>query len=651
MSPDASSSPRWVRAAIVGFGLAVFAALVLRIAWVTDDAYISFRSVDNFVHGRGMTWNSGERVQVFTHPFWFFVMSGTYAITGEMYFTSIATSLVVSLAAVWFAARSAPRIGGAMYVLVALTVAKCFSEYSTSGLENPMTHLLVAAFAAIYFRGRYRERDLVALSLLTSLSAFNRMDTLLLTAPALCYAALTVWRTEAGLTRTVSLVLAGTLVFVGWEVFSVLYYGTPVPNTAYAKLGSGVSPWRMAKQGIWYLWNSLRLDPITLITVLVASVATFTRRRSPDAHRAQCFLIGGLLYLAYVVRIGGDFMSGRFLTGPFLVAVIVLARLPLEGRRAWVIWTLLVVGSVAGSLASPVGPLRTDSTYGEGRPADARDARMVTDERRFFYQGVALVLAFEGEPMVRHEWAQAGRAMQAKGPHVEVDNVIGWHGFYAGPDVYIIDKYALSDPLLARLPAARKARWRVGHLERPLPRGYVDSIEQGDNLLEDPALAAMYDDVLLATRSPKLFSRERIAAIWRLNTGYHDDRIDHDRIAHLKIRQLQPEQLSTPRDNGMRYDNRKAHRFGRWGIQVDFEADIGSARRYELSLTQNDTFRLEFWRGSELLDTVRIEGDEQLTSRLVTYEGDVPSEARGFDRIRIFPTTGRHRAIGHFIVE
>lgn len=649
MSPDASSSPGWVRSAWVGLGLLVFLAIVLRIAWVTDDAYISFRSVDNFVHGRGLTWNVGERVQVFTHPLWFFVMSATYGLTGEMYFTSIATSVAVGVVAVALAARSAPRLGGAMYVVVALSVAKCFTEYTTSGLENPLTHLLVAAFAVVYFRGSPGKRDLVALSLLTSLSAFNRMDTLLLTAPALCHAALTVWRTEAGLGRTVGLLLAGTLVFVAWELFSVVYFGTPVPNTAYAKLGSGVSPLRMAKQGVWYLWNSLRLDPITLVTIACASAVTVARRGSPDTLRSQIFLLGGLLYLAYVVRIGGDFMSGRFLTGPFLVAVLVLARLPLDAQRGRWPWAGMCVATVAVSLVSPVGPLRTDARYGEGKPADARDARMVTDERRFFFQGVALVLAFEGEPMVRHGWAQAGRAMRAKGPHVEVDNVIGWHGFYAGPDVYIIDKYALSDPLLARLPAARKARWRVGHLERPLPRGYVESIESGRNELEDPALSAMYDDVLLATRGEHLFSKDRLAAIWRLNTGYHDGRIDQDRIAHLKIRHFTPKQLSTPRDNGTRYDDRRARRFGRWGAQIDFERPVGDAKHYEISLTENDTFRLEFWKGSQLLETVRIEGDAELTSRLVTYEGDVPEAAAGFNRIRIFPTTGRHRAIGHLV--
>ena len=48
--------------------LIFFAFVIIRTAWACDDAYISFRTVDNFVHGYGLTWNIDERVQVFTNP-------------------------------------------------------------------------------------------------------------------------------------------------------------------------------------------------------------------------------------------------------------------------------------------------------------------------------------------------------------------------------------------------------------------------------------------------------------------------------------------------------------------------------------------------------------------------------------------------------
>ena len=43
-------------------GLGVGYAFHLR--WITEDAYISFRTIDNFLHGHGLTWNpGGERVE------------------------------------------------------------------------------------------------------------------------------------------------------------------------------------------------------------------------------------------------------------------------------------------------------------------------------------------------------------------------------------------------------------------------------------------------------------------------------------------------------------------------------------------------------------------------------------------------------------
>jgi len=57
---------------LVGF----FFLVLLKTAWVSDDAYITFRSIENFIHGYGMVHNVGERVQTFTHPLWFFIQSG-----------------------------------------------------------------------------------------------------------------------------------------------------------------------------------------------------------------------------------------------------------------------------------------------------------------------------------------------------------------------------------------------------------------------------------------------------------------------------------------------------------------------------------------------------------------------------------------------
>jgi arabinofuranosyltransferase len=53
----------------------VFAFLLLRSSWISDDAAISLRTVLNVTHGFGLTFNIAERVQTFTHPLWLLLLT------------------------------------------------------------------------------------------------------------------------------------------------------------------------------------------------------------------------------------------------------------------------------------------------------------------------------------------------------------------------------------------------------------------------------------------------------------------------------------------------------------------------------------------------------------------------------------------------
>jgi arabinofuranosyltransferase len=85
-----------------------------------------------------------------------------------------------------------------------------------------------------------------------------------------------------------------------------------------------------------------------------------------------------------------------------------------------------------------------------------------------------------------------------------------------GPEVHVIDSLALTDPLLARVPAKYDKDWRTGHLLRDVPDGYVRTLETGVNLLTDPCLKTYYDKLQLVISGP-LFTWDRISAIAALN--------------------------------------------------------------------------------------------------------------------------------------
>jgi arabinofuranosyltransferase len=81
---------------------------------------------------------------------------------------------------------------------------------------------------------------------------------------------------------------------------------------------------------------------------------------------------------------------------------------------------------------------------------------------------------------------------------------VGFLGYYAGPDVYIVDELALTDAFLARMPADRSKPWRVGHTYRVIPEGYLESLQTGENRMSDEALGARLERLWRITRDPLL---------------------------------------------------------------------------------------------------------------------------------------------------
>jgi arabinofuranosyltransferase len=59
--------------------LLVCALVLFRHAWVSDDAFITLRTVRNLLQGDGLRWNLNERVQGYTHPLWMFLLALPYA--------------------------------------------------------------------------------------------------------------------------------------------------------------------------------------------------------------------------------------------------------------------------------------------------------------------------------------------------------------------------------------------------------------------------------------------------------------------------------------------------------------------------------------------------------------------------------------------
>lgn len=503
--------------ALVLFLFLVF--LIVRTAWLSEDSYISWRVVDNFTHGYGLRWNILDRVQVFTDPLFVLIVAAFYAVTHEIFITVTLLCIAFSTCAVYLVLkRLAVSYAAILVALAALLSSRAFIDYSTSGLENPLSYLLVALFYATYLRSKVFDlRTTALLVFVLSLIGLNRLDLILMFVPPILLALYTQFIEQ----RTPILRLVGYLILASsplwlWLLFSIVYYGFPFPNTYYAKLHTGIPSGDLLFQGMLYYLTTLNGDSVTLITIACAIWVAITRKEL----RTMVGAFGILFYLIYILKIGGDFMAGRFFSIPFFAAVVLLVRANLRPA----IYLALAVCFIGLGLLVQRPTLFDDENYfRDATPRDVIDRRGVADERGFIYQSSGLL------PVLRRNrlepiafWADKGRTAQKQGLKFDVFGNIGFYGFYAGPHEHILDPFALGDPLLSKLPIAHKIRrgWRIGHFERDVPAGYAETMESGTNQIKDRRVAQLYDVIKEITQGP-IWSWHRFVEIWRINTGHY----------------------------------------------------------------------------------------------------------------------------------
>jgi arabinofuranosyltransferase len=506
----------------------VAAVMLLGTAWIGDDAFITLRAIDNFVNGFGLRYNVIERVQVFTHPLWLLFLTPFYALTREAMVTTMLVSVLLSLGALWLlATRITKNIEYGCLIVLAALASRTFSSFSTSGLETPLTFLLLSLFVWQLYqsknawqsdKARQSQKAWIPAGI-AGLLLLNRLDLVILVGPVLAYL---LFRARGG--DRVKVAVVAIFPALAWMVFSIIYYGAPFPNTAYAKLGTGFSTGTLILRGLDYTKDFVFTDPLL---VLIIGKAVFDALRSRNwRSRSQPTIllgIGMVLYVAYTIIIGGDFMSGRFFAPPGFLAVCLLALAPAPqwlNERTRMFALIAVAGILVVLLVTRAMEQPNFIVPGNG----------IADEQRFYYSNNGLFpvlkkwVATGFEPI--HPWGQWGVAFKSRAMAVGRPIVVaegeegnaGMPGYYAGPTVHILDAMALTDAFLARLPAIPGAR--VGHYQRTLPPGYAGTVLNAAPTTEVEALRPLLNDVTLVTRAP-LFAEGRWGAIWRLLSGHY----------------------------------------------------------------------------------------------------------------------------------
>ena len=494
---DPNEQSRTVVSAFWVLLLCVLAAWAyVRTAAVTEDAFITFRVIDNALHGYGLVWNTGERVQVYTHPLWALLLLAFSAIGGNIFHTALALSLALTLVCVALIARSAAGRWTAFWAVLALLLSEVFVEYSSAALENALAHALVAALVVAWARfTRESGRRAWVPALCAGLMVVTRHDFAVLVGPV----TLVLLARTQGRERWHAW-LAAALPLVLWSTFSIIYYGSPWPNSAYAKLNNGMSLTESFHAAEPYFRDLIKYDAVAVLVIAVAAI----RGLLQGAWRVRSLAFGLVLYVIYLGSAGGDYMGGRLFSTPFVLAVAMLA---LNVRLRWwwnaPVWIVvtLALGVHRGWIVKDVHP--------------HAEQRMMS-QHAWMYPFTGWLAETRRADFSNMPWGEQGLKARTGKHEVVAKCAVGLYGFNAGPGLRIVDPLAIGDGFLSRLPSKKPSY--PGHFERAFPDGYLDSVISGTNQLRDPSLRILYDKIRLI-ETGSLLDSARLQAIWALNTG------------------------------------------------------------------------------------------------------------------------------------
>lgn len=509
--------------------LLIYCYLLYQTGWLSDDARITLVYVENLVKGNGAVFNSGERVQAYTHALWFLLLSGgTYFWHNAVQIAYLA-SVALSIASFLLLAKiAAHKTLFTILAMGSLLLSAGFIDYSTSGLENPLSYFLFALLV-LSIRGCHdAQQSFLRSGVLGALLFLNRPDYLLIVLPLL----MVMWLRLGDWKQRIRLAVICVSPVVLWTAFSVFYYGVPVPNTAYAKLGTEIARSELLYQGFYYFLATALYDRFSLLILAVAlPMCLFWGHL-----RVKLLVAGCLIYLAYVVWIGGDFMLSRHLSVPTYLSIALLVSVLPDGssiRGRWITLLLALTAIAVPLLALPfhnTDEMRMGKHFFHG----------ISDERFFWSRFSSLQSELTSGP---RQWPDSLPAAESikRATQTKTKTVCGWLGLGKAldPATHMVDKCGLTDPLLARMPALHSPKWRIGHFERAIPFGYLESLESDSPLL-DSELATYASRISLITRG-ELNNMGRLKAIIPHNSSsadlrrvLGDYRIDIEQLQALK---------------------------------------------------------------------------------------------------------------------
>lgn len=498
---------RWLVVALLA--IAVYQGW--RIFWfLTDDAFIAFRYIDNSLRGHGLVWNPPPfaPVEGYTSFLWVRLLEGIWRLSGlQPPETANGLGLffgygTLALGSWWFSKVELPStVAGHRFALWALAMIgtvsnRTFLTWLSSGLETSLFNFCLAWWiVAMVTPARDPRRWLLGISASTACLTLTRPDGLLFLAATLALVVVESRRREIWL----HLLWLGPLLLVPAHLlWRFATYGAWLPNTYFAK-ARGIWPESgfryllsfVLENGVW-LWIPLlcwwlagRVRPGRANGFRGAFEGAWHHRRSMMVVTALGAHLG-----YYTVVIGGDHFEYRVLSHLvmwlFLSAAVVAARRATRpaGTFAWVGLLVVVSWPIPWTHWAQTHHLERWSEVAAHHPVAPAFPPILRPPVALFDDTQAWLLErWVGVRQPTHKafWQAQVRIWPARSEGERVTweervilpltsvGVPSW----VLPEVAILDVYGLNDRVIARHPPLPPEGRQMAHARVP-PPGYIE---------------------------------------------------------------------------------------------------------------------------------------------------------------------------------
>lgn len=369
---------------------------------LVDDAFISFRYARNLIDGRGLVWNPGEYLEGYSNFLWLMMIAAGMKLGWEPEGFSFVLSIpfhLSGLVATFFLSRlvlssalksnqeitilnpnsSQERISNidifSWLVLVWVGTNKSLFSFATSGLETSLHFGLITTIALLCvksFSADWNPKSILAVSVLMNLALLSRLDAVTVVLPVILIFIHRLIYTENYFTDqpyqnvipgkkrvlySAFMIAPFMFILLPWLIWKMSYYHRLFPNSFYAKVhgmeGIGF--------GFFYLYIFLTTYFLFPYVLLVG-----VKYSKLSKENSAFGMIAGLaiIWFAYVIWVGGDFMEFRFLVQalPFIGISIIYALYRLINNKKVVL--VLTGGMLLGNINSFFTIEQTVVTYG-----------------------------------------------------------------------------------------------------------------------------------------------------------------------------------------------------------------------------------------------------------------------------------------------